>query len=70
LILPTAHSLLPTQSTMDSCPVFPADWDLPIALRIRLGHGPGRQRVLDADGHLLLVLHEIPKSHDLGRVGR
>lgn len=48
---------------MNSCPLIPADWELPTVLRIRLGHGPGRQRVLEADDHLLLVLHEIsPKS--------
>lgn len=55
---------------MNSCPLFPADWDLPTVLRIRLGYGPGRQRVMDADGHLLLVLHEVPKSHQLERVGQ
>ncbi len=55
---------------MNSCPIFPADWDLPTVLRIRLGHGPGRQRVIDADDHLLLVLHEVPKSHQLERVGQ
>ncbi len=55
---------------MNSCPLFPADWDLPTVLRIRLGYGPGRQRVMEADGHLLLVLHEVPKSHQLERTGQ
>lgn len=55
---------------MNSCPLIPADWNLPAVLRIRLGHGPGRQRVLEADGHLLLVLHEVPKHHQVERIGR
>lgn len=55
---------------MNSCPLIPADWDLPATLRIRLGHGPGRQRVLEVDGHLLVVLHEVPKAHQPERVGQ
>ena len=55
---------------MKSCPLIPSDWDLPTVLRIRLGHGPGRQRVLEAEGHLLIVLHEIPKHHQFERIGR
>lgn len=55
---------------MKTCPLIPADWELPTVLRIRLGHGPGRQRVLEAEGHLLILLHEIPKHHSYERVGR
>ena len=55
---------------MNSCPLIPADWDLPTVLRIRLGHGPGRQRALEADEHLLLVLHDVPKRHQTTRVGQ
>ncbi len=55
---------------MKSCPMIPADWDLPAVLRIRLGYGPGRQRVLENEGHLLIVLHEIPQHHQYERVGR
>ena len=55
---------------MNSCPLIPADWDLPAVLRIRLGHGPGRQRVLEAEEHLLILLHELPKAHQPERVGR
>ena len=29
-------------------------------LRYCLGYGPGRQRALEEEGHLLLVLHEAP----------
>jgi len=55
---------------MKSCPLIPADWDLPATLRIRLGHGPGRQRVMEADDHLMMVLHEVPKHHQYERVGQ
>ena len=55
---------------MKSGPLLPPDWELPAVLRIRLGHGPGRQRVIEADGHLLIVLHEIPKHHQFDRIGR
>jgi len=55
---------------MDSCPLIPADWDMPDVLRFRLGYGPGRQRAIDSDGHLLLILHEVPKPHDRQRIGQ
>ncbi len=54
---------------MNSCPLIPAEWELPPVLRIRLGHGPGRQRVIEADGQLLLVLHDVPKYHEAERTG-
>ena len=52
---------------MNSCPLIPADWELPAVLRIRVGHGPGRQRILEAEDHLLLLLHDVPKHHDLAQ---
>lgn len=55
---------------MNSCPLIPADWQLPASLRIRLGQGPGRQRVMEADEHLLLVLHDLPKPHQPERIGQ
>ena len=55
---------------MDSCPLIPADWELPDVLRYRLGHGPGRQRALECDDHLLLILHQVPKPSDRQRVGQ
>lgn len=42
----------------------PKTWDLPEALRIRLGDQAGKQRLMDEDGHLLLILHRIPKPED------
>ncbi len=49
--------------------LIPADWKLPEAFRQRLGRSAGRQRLMQADGHLLLVLHEVPLPDDVTRRG-
>ncbi len=50
--------------------VLPATWDLPAEIRQRVGEKAGRQRVMIADGHLLLILHRPPKHNDTDRAGR
>src|SRR6267142_5085186 len=50
--------------------VLPAAWELPAEFRQRVGEKTGRQRVMVADGHLLLVLHRPPKKNETGRSGR
>jgi len=50
--------------------ILPAVWQVPQNFRDRLGSDAGRQRVMQADGHLLLVLHAPPKADDPRRVGR
>jgi len=40
--------------------VIPHNWEVPQVFRGRLGVQAGRQRVMSADGHLLLILHEVP----------
>jgi hypothetical protein len=46
-------------------PTFvPKTWDLPESLRVRLGDQAGKQRLMDEDGHLLLILHRVPKPED------
>jgi len=50
--------------------LLPADWSVPAALRNRLGTIAGRQRMLDGDGHLVLVLHAPPAADDTQRRGR
>jgi hypothetical protein len=40
--------------------VIPHNWDVPQVFRGRFGTHAGRQRVMTADGHLLLILHELP----------
>jgi hypothetical protein len=50
--------------------LLPADWTVPAKLRARLGTTAGRQRVLDAEGHMVLVLHAPPSADETGRRGR
>jgi hypothetical protein len=50
--------------------LIPRDWNLPIVLRSRLGDEGGRQRAMVAEGHLLLVLHELPKPGESDRTSR
>lgn len=46
-------------------PVFiPKTWQLPEAILARLGDQPGRQRLMDAENHLLLILHSPPRAED------
>lgn len=59
-----------TVSDGGTAQLVPATWDLPSTFRQRLGDRIGRQRAMFADGHLLLVLHEIPDPDDLERRGR
>jgi hypothetical protein len=50
--------------------IIPPTWNLPEALRARLGQSTfGRQRALIEDGHLLLVLHQPPGPDDAKREG-
>ena len=50
--------------------LVPPGWDLPASLRRRMGAGPGRQRAMQADGHLLLILHKPPSVELNTREGR
>lgn len=47
-----------------------AGWDLPEALISRLGDKAGRQRAMEADGHLLIILHALPSADDFERQPR
>jgi hypothetical protein len=47
--------------------VLPSSWEVPAKLRDRFGEQAGRQRAMSADGHLLLVLHEVPKPSEPSR---
>lgn len=50
--------------------IIPPTWDLPPAIRTRLGQNTyGRQRAMVEDGHLLLVLHKPPGPDELEREG-
>ena len=50
--------------------ILPPGWQVPQEFRDRLGASVGRQRPMEADGHLLLVLHAPPKHQDHERIGR
>lgn len=45
----------------------PPGWDIPLEIRVHLGDRSGRQRVLLADGHLILILHRIPQHKNRER---
>lgn len=49
---------------MELPPFVPHGWDLPDSIRRRLGDEAGRQRLMDEDGHLLLILHAPPRPDD------
>ena len=50
--------------------MLPATWNVPEVFRDRLGSHVGRQRVMFADDHMLLVLHAPPKPDQDERRGR
>ncbi|HYW78359.1 MAG TPA: hypothetical protein VE890_02245 [Thermoguttaceae bacterium] len=50
--------------------LLPHTWEVPQVFRDRLGRQAGRQRAMAADGHLLLVLHAVPKADDEHRQAR
>jgi hypothetical protein len=54
----------------DKSTLLPPDWSIPAKLRDRLGTSAGKQRVLEEEGHLLLVLHAVPGVDEVGRRGR
>ena len=42
-------------------PILPGTWKVPDVFHSRLGEQAGRQRMMSAEGHLLLILHKIPQ---------
>jgi hypothetical protein len=50
--------------------LLPPAWDVPAEFRRRLGDQAGRQRTMQADGHLLLILHGPPGADPDVREGR
>ena len=39
---------------------FPFNWDVPLPLRRQVTQVPGQQRALSHEGHLLMMLHQVP----------
>jgi hypothetical protein len=50
-----------TSSPFAGPSLLPAGWQITDSIRGRLGREAGPQRAMFADGHLLLVLHEVPE---------
>jgi hypothetical protein len=50
--------------------VIPHNWEVPKVFRDRLGTHAGRQRTMHQDGHLLIILHEVPKPDVPERTAR
>jgi len=47
---------------------LPLSWDLPEIIKTRFGQkSSGKQRAMEAQGHLLLVLHKAPRQHQKNR---
>jgi hypothetical protein len=57
-----------TPQVPQSSPI-PSTWSLPEAIRKRFGRSVGTQRCMVAEGHLLLVLHQMPKPDETERKG-
>lgn len=47
--------------------IVPEDWKIPQKIRNRFGETAGKQRIMLADGHLVMVLHEPPGPDDVDR---
>ncbi|MBA4149125.1 MAG: hypothetical protein H0X66_13510 [Verrucomicrobia bacterium] len=41
--------------------LLPHQWEVPEIFRTRLGDRAGRQRMMSAEGHLLIILHKVPE---------
>ena len=50
--------------------VIPESWQVPIKFRQRVGAHAGRQRAMIDNGHLLLILHELPGAKEMERSAR
>ncbi len=54
---------------MADAPLIPGDWQLPDEFRQRLGSTAGRQRMMESEEQLLLVLHDVPDADSITRHG-
>lgn len=44
--------------------ILPKLWTIPEAIRNRIGREPGPQRAMFEDGHLLIILHQLPQPDE------
>lgn len=54
---------------MAAAPLVPANWELPSELKNRLGSMVGSQRIMQSDGHLLVIAHDVPDANEMTRRG-
>lgn len=54
---------------MANGPLIPPNWQLPIEFRRRLGRSAGRQRLMNHEGQLLIVTHDVPGPDEDSRQG-
>lgn len=50
--------------------VIPDAWQVPNRIRQRVGAQAGRQRAIVEEGHLLLIVHELPKEDEVERAAK
>lgn len=50
--------------------VIPEGWSVPNRIRQRVGVQAGRQRAIVEEGHLLLIVHEVPREDDTARTAK
>lgn len=46
---------------------IPKDWEIPAAISVRVAEVPGTQRCLEAEGHMILILHKLPSTDSARR---
>lgn len=54
---------------MAQTPLIPATWQINDVFRLRLGRSVGRQRLMQHEGELLIVAHEVPEPQSSVRRG-
>ena len=47
--------------------IVPPRWQVPDSIRHSIAKVPGAQRTLEADGHIVLILHKLPTEHCANR---
>ncbi|MCC7338021.1 MAG: hypothetical protein IT422_23265 [Pirellulaceae bacterium] len=52
-----------------AAPLIPSNWQLPDYFRRRLGSSAGRQRLMQSEGQLLIVVHRVPEPNEVTRRG-
>lgn len=67
--LPRRKIIATSVSIMPGRIVIPSTWELPVEIASRFGEKTGRQRLMEHGGHLLLVLHTVPRSDSTDREG-